>query len=78
VRPSHPAPNVRDDREPPLLWVRDTPRKPLIWGRRKAEYFCEHDWTTQIRLNRLTKSGFTRTPFSAVRPAQSRAKCIVR
>jgi hypothetical protein len=24
VRPSHPAPNVRDDREPPLLWVRDT------------------------------------------------------
>jgi hypothetical protein len=22
-RPSHPAPNVRDDREPPLLWVRD-------------------------------------------------------
>jgi hypothetical protein len=23
VRPSHPAPNVRDDREPPLLWVRD-------------------------------------------------------
>ena len=23
VRPPHPAPNVRDDREPPLLWVRD-------------------------------------------------------
>src|SRR5262245_30867687 len=23
VRPSHPAPNVRDDREAPLLWVRD-------------------------------------------------------
>jgi hypothetical protein len=22
-RPSHPAPNVRDDRETPLLWVRD-------------------------------------------------------
>src|SRR5919198_3294142 len=22
-RPSHPAPNVRDDREAPLLWVRD-------------------------------------------------------
>src|SRR3977135_2560612 len=22
-RPSHPTPNVRDDREPPLLWVRD-------------------------------------------------------
>jgi hypothetical protein len=23
VRPSHPIPNVRDDREPPLLWKRD-------------------------------------------------------
>src|SRR5258705_6309600 len=23
-RPPHPAPNVRDDREAPLLWVRDT------------------------------------------------------
>src|SRR5882762_4774257 len=23
VRPSHPVPNVRDDREPPLLWKRD-------------------------------------------------------
>jgi hypothetical protein len=67
VRPSHPAPNVRDDREPPLLWVRDTPRKPLIWGRRKAQYFFEHDWTTQIALNPLTKSVFTRTSFSALK-----------
>jgi len=23
MRPSHPAPNVRDDREAPLMWVRD-------------------------------------------------------
>src|ERR1700761_8517718 len=23
VRPSHPVPDVRDDREPPLLWARD-------------------------------------------------------
>ena len=23
MRPSHPQPNVRDDREPPLLWKRD-------------------------------------------------------
>src|SRR5258708_22893853 len=42
-------------------------RKPLIWGRRKAEYFYERDWTTQIGLNHLTKSRFTRTPFSVVR-----------
>jgi hypothetical protein len=63
-RPSYPAPNVRDDREPPLLRERDTARKPLIWGRRKAAYFCKRDWTTQIALNHLTKSRFTRGPFA--------------
>jgi len=26
LRPSHPAPNVRDDREAPLLWARDARR----------------------------------------------------
>jgi len=25
-----------------------------------AKYFCEKDWTTQIRLNRLAKSIFAR------------------
>jgi hypothetical protein len=29
-RPSHPAPNVRDDREAPLMWVRDARRIVLI------------------------------------------------
>jgi hypothetical protein len=65
VRPSHPAPNVRDDREPPLLWVRDGVRKPLIWGQSKAKYFSRANWTTQIRLNQLEKLSFTRTSFSA-------------
>jgi hypothetical protein len=32
VRPSHPIPNVRDDREPPLLGNETSERKPLIWG----------------------------------------------
>jgi hypothetical protein len=31
-RPSHPAPNVRDDREPPLLRERDAHMIDLIWG----------------------------------------------
>src|ERR1700759_4087195 len=29
-RPSHPAPNVRDDREAPLMWVRDARMIVLI------------------------------------------------
>ena len=32
-RPPHPAPNVRDDREAPLLWRRDARILLLIWGR---------------------------------------------
>jgi hypothetical protein len=35
----------------------------LIWGWRKAIYFCAQGWTTQIRLKRLGKSAFGRTPF---------------
>src|SRR5258705_13927500 len=38
-RPPHPMPNVRDDREAPLLWARDTLDMHLIWVRREAEYF---------------------------------------
>jgi hypothetical protein len=46
--------------------------KPLIWGRSKAEYFFEHDWTTQIALNPLSKSSFTRTCFRELRrPAKT-------
>jgi hypothetical protein len=36
----------------------------LIWGRRKAEYFCARDWTPQIALNRFRKFRFARTRFS--------------
>jgi hypothetical protein len=35
----------------------------LIWGLRKAEYFCAQDWTTQISLNRFTKIAFVSTLF---------------
>jgi hypothetical protein len=31
-RPPHPASNVRDDRDTPLLWRRDTRKMLLIWG----------------------------------------------
>jgi hypothetical protein len=56
LRPSHPAPNVRDDREAPLL--RSAGRGELvkmICPTGIAKFFCEKDWTTQITLNRLMK-----------------------
>jgi hypothetical protein len=62
-RPSHPASNVRDDRDTPLLWARDGAKVLLIWVKRKAKYFFRRDWTTQISLNLLGKSDFTRARF---------------
>jgi hypothetical protein len=67
-RPSHPAPNTRDDREAPLF--SGTGRRGLIemiCPTGIAKYFCERDWTTQIRLNRLTKFVFARTIFELSR-----------
>ena len=39
VRPSHPAPNVRDDREPPLLWERDSEKCKFDLGLRRSDLF---------------------------------------
>src|SRR5712671_4420483 len=44
-RPSHPVPNVRDDRDTPLLWAGTRETVSLIWGKREAEYFCAKGWT---------------------------------
>jgi len=44
-RPSHPAPNVRDDRETPLMWARDGASYRLICVFGKTEIFCERGWT---------------------------------
>jgi hypothetical protein len=38
-RPSHPAPNVRDDREPPLLWVRDGVKGKCDFSKRPSGIF---------------------------------------
>src|SRR5258706_5648297 len=38
-RPSHPAPNVRDDREAPLLWARDGSGYASDLGQAKTEIF---------------------------------------
>jgi hypothetical protein len=49
-RPSHPASNVRDDRDTPLLWERDNGALDLIWGKGKAKYLLRAGWTGQIAL----------------------------
>src|SRR6516162_4454901 len=60
-RPSHPAPNVRDDREAPLLWSAGRGELvKMICPTGIAKFFCEGDWTTQITLNRLMKLIFAR------------------
>ena len=59
-RPSHPAPNVRDDREPPLLRVRDGRILDLIWVGRKQKCFCKRGWTG---FWRNSPSGKSRLPL---------------
>jgi hypothetical protein len=44
-RPLHPAPNVRDDRDTPLLWERDGGDLEVIWVSGEEEYFLKWDWT---------------------------------
>src|SRR6266849_1323983 len=38
-RPSHPAPNVRDDRDTPLLWVRDSGNYKFDLGQSRSGIF---------------------------------------
>ena len=49
-RPSHPAPNVFDDRETPLVWERDGAHLLLICFGSGAEYFFRRGWTASISL----------------------------
>jgi hypothetical protein len=59
-RPPHPAPNVRDDRETPLVQGHGTAGfMDLIWAKREAVYFCSDGWTGSISL-----SGFENLLFS--------------
>jgi hypothetical protein len=51
-RPSHPEPNVRDDRDTPLLRAGTAETVNLIWGKREAEYFCAKGWTG-FRMQRI-------------------------
>jgi len=49
-RPSHPAPNVRDDREAPLSWVRDRRKEATDLGSAQSGIFLQ---TGLDDLNRI-------------------------
>jgi hypothetical protein len=55
-RPSHPVPNVRDDRETPLVRDGMAGVMDLIWGKREGIYFLRWGWTGGISLIRFNKS----------------------
>jgi hypothetical protein len=44
-RPPHPAPNVRDDRETPLMWGGTGELLKVICPTAKAKYFLRRGWT---------------------------------
>ena len=48
-------PNVRDDRDTPLVGDEMAGFLELIWDWREGEYFYRRDWTGQITLNRFNK-----------------------
>jgi len=58
-RPPHPASTFVTTRTS-LFDEADGAMKPLIWGRREAEYFLRADWTAKISLKCLRKLDFTR------------------
>jgi hypothetical protein len=48
-RPSHPEPNVRDDRETPLMRAGTARLMDLIWAKREGNFFCKRGWTGMLR-----------------------------
>src|ERR1700677_3849755 len=65
-RPSHPDPTFVTIAKRPFVWVGMAADIEVIWVRRERKYFCEKDWTTQIRLKlkvnfssaRMTSTGY--------------------
>jgi hypothetical protein len=56
-RPPHPIPNVRDDREAPLLQrARNGTVIVVILARREAKCFCAGHWTRQLQNSPSGKS----------------------
>jgi hypothetical protein len=66
-RPPHPAPNVRDDRDTPLLIEAGCAQPTYISDKTKVKYFSQQGWTGVIALNGFVKLVFMRTRFYALR-----------
>jgi hypothetical protein len=75
-RPSHPAPNVRDDREPPLLRERDSENCKFDLGLRRSEIFLQRGldrFFARLPVGQITfVSGASGSFRSLVGPARDR------
>jgi hypothetical protein len=56
MRPSRPAPDTRDDRDAPLLWVRDGAKTIIKFGKTEAKYFSLEGWTRIWKIHPTGKS----------------------
>jgi hypothetical protein len=61
-RPPHLMPNVRDDRDTPLVRAETGESVEMICPTPKAKYFCKEDWTGRITLIPRENFLFARTP----------------
>jgi hypothetical protein len=75
MRPSHPAPNTRDDREAPLLRARDGERLSMIF-RKTEEKFSRLRPENPNDLNPLAKFVFRKDGF--VPPEARRSRVTAR
>jgi hypothetical protein len=73
-RPPHPAPNVRDDHDTPLLWRRDGESCKFDLGRGQSEIFFAEGLDSKIEKLPVGQISFVfRHSFSGSRPASPRA-----
>jgi hypothetical protein len=56
------VPNVRDDRETPLVWAGTARVLEVIWVKWKGENFSNEDWTGGITLIEQQNSFYSREP----------------
>jgi hypothetical protein len=69
-RPSHPAPNVRDDREAPLLWERDKRKEAIDLGSAQSGIFLQTGLDDPNQLESLDEIAFY-APVIFSRPSRA-------
>jgi hypothetical protein len=78
LRPSHPVPYVRDDRDTPLLWAGMAGDIEVIWLWREQEYLFKGDWTGGIGLMRFNKSNSASTRIGPAGRANAHPTTAIR